>query len=131
MSRTCDLFEFRLFIIDRISFSFIFNDENRLSVLMVIGGKVLVFDNDVHCDTKNLLKRLALFEKIEIISPFTNRGGTEGTFLLLKKRFNIFQCVLDAVSGLLNFLLNSLIYLSRAAKIISVHSFDLVLFLNQ
>ena len=41
---------------DRISSSLIFNDERCLSVLMVRGGKVLVFDNDVHCDAKNLLK---------------------------------------------------------------------------
>ena len=126
LSQPCDLFEFRLFIIDRISSSFIFNDESRLSVLMVRGGKVLVFNNGVHCDAKNLLKSLAFFEKFEIISPFTKRGGIEGIFLLLKKRFNIFQYVLGAVSGLLSFLLSSLIYFSLAAKIISVHSFDLV-----
>ena len=70
---------------------------------MVTGGKVLVFDNGVHCDAKTLLKRSALFEKIEIISPFTNREGTEGTFLLLKKRFNIFEYVSGAASGLLKF----------------------------
>ena len=99
LSQPCDLFEFRLFIIDRISSSLIFNDESRLSVLMVRGGKVLVFDNGVHCDAKNLLKSSAFFEKFEIISPFTNRGGIEGIFLLLKKRFNIFQCILGAVSG--------------------------------
>ena len=120
LSQTCDLFEFRLFIMDRISSSLIFNDESRLSVLMVRGGKVLVFDNGVHCDAKNLLKSSAFFEKFEIISPFTNRGGIEGIFLLLRKRFNIFQYVLGAVSGLLSFLLNSLIYFSLAAKIISV-----------
>ena len=91
LSQTCDLFEFRLFIMDRISSSLIFNDESRLSVLMVRGGKVLVFDNGVHCDAKNLLKSSAFFEKFEIISPFTNRGGIEGIFLLLKKQFNIFQ----------------------------------------
>ena len=107
---------------ERISSSLIFNDESRLSVLMVRGGKVLVFDNGVHCDAKNLLKSSAFFEKFEIISPFTNRGGIEGIFLLLRKRFNIFQYVLGAVSGLLSFLLNSLIYFSLAAKIISVHS---------
>ena len=126
LSQPCDLFEFRLFIMDRISSSLIFNDESRLSVLMVRGGKVLVFDNGVHCDAKNLLKSSAFFEKFEIISPFTNRGGIEGIFLLLRKRFNIFQYVLGAVSGLLSFLLNSLIYFSLAAKIILVHSFDLV-----
>ena len=108
---------------ERISSSLIFNDESRLSVLMVRGGKVLVFDNGVHCDAKNLLKSSAFFEKFEIISPFTNRGGIEGIFLLLRKRFNIFQYVLGAVSGLLSFLLNSLIYFSLAAKIVS---FDLV-----
>ena len=110
---------------DRISSSLIFNDESRLSVLMVRGGKVLVFDNGVHCDAKNLLKSSAFFEKFEIISPFTNRVGIEGIFLLLKNRFNIFQYVLGTVSGLLRFLLNSLIYFSFAAKIILVHSFHL------
>ena len=70
---------------------------------MVRGGKVLAFDNGVHYDAKNLLKSLAFFEKFEIISPFTNRGGIEGIFLLLKKRFNIFQYVLGAVSRLLSF----------------------------
>ena len=111
---------------DKISSSFIFNDESRLSVLMVKGGKVLVFDNGIHCDAKNLLKSSAFFEKFEIISPFTNRGGIERIFLLLKKRFNIFQYVLGAISGLLRFLLSSLIYVSLAATIISVHLFDLV-----
>ena len=125
MSQPCDLFEFRLFIMERISSSLIFNDESRLSVLMVRGGKVLVFDNGVHCDAKNLLKSSAFFEKFEIISPFTNRVGIEGIFLLLKNRFNIFQYVLGTVSGLLRFLLNSLIYFSFAAKIILVHSFHL------
>ena len=111
---------------DKISSSLIFNDESRLSILMVKGGKVLVFDNGMHCDAKNLLKSSAFFEKFEIISPFTNRGGIEGIFLLLKKWFNIFQYVLGVISGLLSFLLNSLIYGSLAAKIISVHLFDLV-----
>ena len=111
---------------DKISSSLIFNDESCLSVLMVRGDKVLVFDNDVHCDARNLLKSSAFFEKFEIISPFTNRKGIEGIFLLLKKRLNISQYVSGAVSGLLSFLLNSLIYFSLAAKIISVHSFDLV-----
>ena len=95
---------------DGISSSLVFNDDGRLSVLMVRGGKVLVFDNGVHCDAKNLLKSSAFFEKFEIISPFTNRGGIEGISLLLKKLFNIFQYVLGAVSGLLSFLLNSLIH---------------------
>ena len=70
---------------DRISSSFIFNDESHLSVLMVRGGKVLAFDNGLHCDAKNLLKSSASFEKFEIISPFTNMGGIEGIFLLLKR----------------------------------------------
>ena len=70
---------------DRISSSLIFNDESCLSVLMVRGGKVLVFDNGVHCDAKNLLKSSAFFEKFEIISPFTNMGGIEGFSLLLKR----------------------------------------------
>ena len=56
LSKPCDLFEFRLFIIDRISSSFIFNDESRLSVLMVRAGKVLVFDNGEHCDAKSSMK---------------------------------------------------------------------------
>ena len=128
MSQPRDLFEFRLFIIDRISSSFISNDESRLSVLMIKGRKVLVFDNGVHYDAKNFLKSSAFFEKFEIISPFTKREGIEGIFLLLKKRFNISQYVLGAASGLflLKFLLNSLIYFSLAAKIISVYLFDLV-----
>ena len=96
-------------MMDRISSSLIFSDKSRLSVVMVRGGKVLSFDNGVHCDAKNL-KKLGFFQKIEIISPFTNRGGIEGIFLLLKKQFNIFQYVLGTVSGLLSFLLNSLIY---------------------
>ena len=70
---------------ERMSSSLIFNDEGSLSVLMVRGGKVLVFDNGVHCDAKDLLKSSAFYEKSEIISPFTNRGGIEGIFLWLKK----------------------------------------------
>ena len=70
---------------DKISSSLIFNDKSRLSVLMVRGGKVLVFDNGVHCDAKNLLKSSAFFEKFGTISPFTERAGIEGIFLLLTK----------------------------------------------
>ena len=73
---------------------------------MVRGGRILVFVNDAHCGAKSLLKSLAFFEKFETISPFTNRGGIEGIFLLVKKRFNIFQYILGAVSGLLSCLLN-------------------------
>ena len=69
---------------DRISSSLIFNDKSRLSVLMATGAKILMFDNGVHCDAKNLLKSSAFFEKFETISPFTNRVGIEGTFILLK-----------------------------------------------
>ena len=47
---------------NRISSSLIFNDESCLSVLMVRGGNVLVFDNGVHCDAKSLLKSSAFFE---------------------------------------------------------------------
>ena len=50
---------------------------------MVRGGKVFAFDNDVHCDAKNLLKSLAFFEKFEIISPFTYWRCIEGIFLML------------------------------------------------
>ena len=85
LSQSCDLFEFRLFIIERISPSFIFNGESLLSALMVRGGEILVLDNGVHCDAKNLLKSSAFFEKFEIVLPFTNRRGVEGIFLLFKK----------------------------------------------
>ena len=61
----------------------IFNDDCHLSVLMVRGDKVLVFENGLHCDAKKLLKSSA--SKFEIISPFTNMGGIEGIFLLLKR----------------------------------------------
>ena len=43
-----------------------------------------------------------------------------------KEWFNIFYYLLGAVSGLLKFLLNSLIYFSLAAKITLVHLFDSV-----
>ena len=75
---------------------------------------------------QKLIKKFGFFEKFEVISTFTNRGGIEGIFLLLKKRFSIFQYVLSAISGLLSCLLDSLIYFSLAAKIILVHLFDLV-----
>ena len=61
----CDLFEFWLFIMDRISSSLIFNDESSLSVLMVREGKVLVFDNGVHCDAKKLLKSSAFLRSLK------------------------------------------------------------------
>ena len=93
---------------------------------MVRGSKILVFDNSTHCDAKNLLKSSGFFEKVEIIFLLTNRGGIEGIFLLLKNQFIFFQYVLGALSRLVSFSLNSLIYFSLAAKIISVHSFDLV-----
>ena len=85
-----------------------------------------MFDNGAHCEAKNLLKTSAFLQDVEIISPFTNRGDIEGIFLLVKERFDIFQYILDAASGLWRFLFNSLIYFSLPAKIISVHSFDLV-----
>ena len=85
LSQPYDLFELMLFIIERMSSSFIFNDKSHLSVLRVKGDKILVFDNDKYCDPKNLLKGLTFFEKFEIISLFTKRGGIEGIFLLLKK----------------------------------------------
>ena len=75
-------------------------------------------------NTKKLLKSSAFFDKFEIISPFANRGGIEGIFLLLKNQFDIFQYVLIGVLGLLSFVLNSLINFSLAAKIISMHLFD-------
>ena len=59
---------------DRISSSFISNGKSRLSVLMVRGGKVLLFNNDVYWDAKNLLRSSAFYEKFEIIPPLTNRG---------------------------------------------------------
>ena len=46
---------------ERIPSSLIFNDGSRLSVLIVRGGKVLVFVNGVHCDVKNVLKSSAFF----------------------------------------------------------------------
>ena len=70
---------------------------------MIRGGKILVFDNDVIV----MQKTFGFFEKLEIISPFTVRGGIEGILLL-------------------SFSLNSSIYFSLAANIISVHLFDLV-----
>ena len=62
LPQPCHLFEFRLFIIERILLSFIFNDESRSSLLMVRGVKVLLFDNGVHCDAKNVLKSSAFLE---------------------------------------------------------------------
>ena len=59
------MLEFRLFIIERRLSAFAFNDESRLSVLMVRGGKVLVFDNGVHCDAKNVLKSLAFLGSLK------------------------------------------------------------------
>ena len=50
---------------------------------MVRGDKVLVFQNGLRCNAKNLLKSSA--SKFEIISPFTNLRGIEGIFLLLKR----------------------------------------------
>ena len=61
LSQPCHLFEFRLFVIERIS-SFIFNDESRSSLLMVRGVKVLFFDSGVHCDAKNVLKSSAFLQ---------------------------------------------------------------------
>ena len=124
MSQPCHLFEFRYFIIDRISSSFIFNDESRLSVLMVRGGKVLVLDNGVHCDAKNLLKSSDFLRSLESFPHLLT--GEILKVLSYYLKFNILQHVSGAVSGLLSFLLNSLIYFSLAVKIISVHSFDLV-----
>ena len=125
LSQPCDFFEFWLFIIDRISFSFIFNGKSRLFALMVRGGKVLVFDNRTFC-CKRLIKKFGIYKKFEIISSFTNRGVIEGISLLLKKWFNIFQYALGPVSGLLGVLLNSFICFWLTAKMISVYQLDLV-----
>ena len=70
---------------------------------------------------KELLKRLAFSEKPEIILSLTNKGGV---FLLFTKRLIFFQCVLGSVEVSLSFLLNCLMYLSFASKIVFVHSFD-------
>ena len=65
LSQPCDLIEFKLFIIERISSLLIFNDESSLFVLMVRGGKVFVFDNGIHCDAKNLLKSLFFLRSLK------------------------------------------------------------------
>ena len=57
---------------------------------------------------------------------FTNRRDIESIFFLLKKQFNILQYGLSAVLGSLRIWLNSLTNFSLAAKMISMHSFDLV-----
>ena len=50
---------------DRISSSLIFNDETRISVLMIRGGKAVVFDNGVPCDAKNLFKISAFLRSLK------------------------------------------------------------------
>ena len=55
-------------MIERISSSFIFNDDSLLSILMARG-----------------------------FSLFTNRGSIEGVFLLLKQQINFYQYVLCAI----------------------------------
>ena len=52
---------------------------------MVRGDKTLVFDR-----CKKLTKKFGFFENFEIISLFTNKRGTDGNFLFLKNRFDIF-----------------------------------------
>ena len=42
------------------------------------------FCNGVHWDAKHLLKTDAFWEKFEIVSPLTSKGGMAGIFLLLK-----------------------------------------------
>ena len=98
MFQPCDLFELGLFIIERISSSFIFNDESRLSVLMVRGGKILVFDNGIHGDAKNIIKDVGFLWEVWNHFSITNPEGIEGIFLILKKRFNILQYVLGTFS---------------------------------
>ena len=78
----------------------------------------------MHCDAKNLLKGSAFLRSLKSFHHWLTEEVLK--VLLLKKRFNIFQSVLGAISGLLSFLLNSLIYFSLASKIILVHLFDLV-----
>ena len=51
---------------------------------------MLEFCSGVHWDAKDLLKIDAFWEKFDIISPLTSKGGMTGIFLLLKKQF-IFQ----------------------------------------
>ena len=98
MFQPCDLFELGLFIIERISSSFIFNDESRLSVLMVRGGKILVFDNGIHGDAKNIIKDVGFLWEVWNHFSITNPEGIEVIFLILKKRFNILQYVLGTFS---------------------------------
>ena len=131
MSYPYDLFGIRLVIIERIATSFIssfqksfiHSDGKRWQNTCLITAYIALH--------KNLPKSFFFlffffffFEKFEIISPFLNRRVR--IFLLLKKRFNIFQHVSGAASGLLRFSLNSVINLRLAANMILVHSLDLV-----
>ena len=49
---------------------------------MVRGSKILVFDNGVRCDAKNLLKSLAFFEKFEIFLHLLTGGRGIKGFLI-------------------------------------------------
>ena len=94
-SHSLDLLEFKFLINAKISSSLILRVGGVLSVLSRSVGKLLEFYNWVHCDAKYLLNIVAFWEKFEIIFP--------STFLLLRRRFNIFEYVWGAARGSFSF----------------------------
>ena len=50
---------------------------------MVRGGKILVFDNGVHGDAKNIIKDVGFLWEVWNHFSITNPEGIEGIFLIL------------------------------------------------
>ena len=85
------------------------------------------FCNAVHWDPKDLLKIDALWEKFEVISPLTSKGGMAGIFFVTWKTIYYFPISFSSCNGSFIFSHIWVIYLSFTAKILYTHSFVLTI----
>ena len=61
------------------------------------------FCNAVHWDPKDLLKIDALWEKFEVISPLTSKGGMAGIFFVTWKTIYYFPISFSSCNGIIQF----------------------------
>ena len=86
-----DLSEFKFLITAKMLFSVMFREVSVLSVLSWSVGNLLESCNGIHYDSKYLLKIAVFLREIWDFSPSANRFDIAGTFLLLRRWFNLFS----------------------------------------
>ena len=99
LSQLWDLLGFRFLIITKMSSSIILNESHLFSDKR---GRLLEFCNRIHWEAKNLLKIDAFWEKFEIISPLTSKGGMAGIFLVLETIY-YFPISFRSCNGIIKF----------------------------